>query len=126
MKDEGKPIDIIAVADVYEKNRAKNAKKPHQGQAGRGRLPQGPSITRTLTAVRDRHPPDHWHAKMRHRRRWRRAKDRLLRKRPMTHTIDEARKVAEAVKKTKQIMTVGVQSTSDPALADGQRADHCW
>ena len=33
---------------------------------------------------------------------------------PMTHTIDEARKVAETVKKTKQVFTVGVQSTADP------------
>jgi predicted dehydrogenase len=32
----------------------------------------------------------------------------------MTHTIDEARRVAETVKKTKKIMTVGVQSTADP------------
>jgi predicted dehydrogenase len=32
----------------------------------------------------------------------------------MTHTIDEARRVAETVKKTKQVMTVGVQSTADP------------
>ena len=33
---------------------------------------------------------------------------------PMTHTIDEARRVAETVKKTKQVFTVGVQSTADP------------
>jgi predicted dehydrogenase len=32
----------------------------------------------------------------------------------MTHTIDEARQVAETVKKTQQVMTVGVQSTADP------------
>ena len=33
---------------------------------------------------------------------------------PMTHTIDEARRVAETTKKTKQVFTVGVQSTADP------------
>ena len=33
---------------------------------------------------------------------------------PMTHTIDEARQVVETVKKTQQVMTVGVQSTADP------------
>ena len=33
---------------------------------------------------------------------------------PMTHTIDEARRVAETTKRTKQVFTVGVQSTADP------------
>ena len=33
---------------------------------------------------------------------------------PMTHTIDEARRVAETVKKTGQVFTVGVQSTAHP------------
>jgi predicted dehydrogenase len=32
----------------------------------------------------------------------------------MTHTIDEARRVNETVKKTGQVFTVGVQSTADP------------
>ena len=56
--------------------------------------------------------PDHWHAKM--------SVDALdagkdvYCEKPMTHTIDEARLVAEAVKRTKQVFTVGVQSTADP------------
>ena len=56
--------------------------------------------------------PDHWHARM--------SVDAMEAgkdvdcEKPMTHTIDEARKVAETVRKTKQVFTVGVQSTADP------------
>ena len=57
--------------------------------------------------------PDHWHARMSIDA-MEAGKDVYCEK-PMTHTIDEARKVAETVKKTKQVFTVGVQSTADPA-----------
>ena len=56
--------------------------------------------------------PDHWHAKMSIDA-MEAGKDVYCEK-PMTHTIDEARRVAETVKRTKQIFTVGVQSTTDP------------
>ena len=56
--------------------------------------------------------PDHWHAKMAIDA-MEAGKDVYCEK-PMTHTIDEARRIAETVKKTKQVMTVGVQSTADP------------
>ena len=56
--------------------------------------------------------PDHWHAKMSIDA-MEAGKDVYCEK-PMTHTIDEARQVAEAVKRTKQVFTVGVQSTADP------------
>ena len=56
--------------------------------------------------------PDHWHAKMSIDA-MEAGKDVYCEK-PMTHTIDEARQVTEAVKQTKQVFTVGVQSTADP------------
>ncbi len=56
--------------------------------------------------------PDHWHAKMSIDA-MEAGKDVYCEK-PMTHTIDEARRVAETTKKTKQVFTVGVQSTADP------------
>ena len=56
--------------------------------------------------------PDHWHARMSIDA-MEAGKDVYCEK-PMTHTIDEARRVAETVKKTKQVFTVGVQSTADP------------
>ena len=56
--------------------------------------------------------PDHWHAKQTIDA-MEAGKDVYCEK-PMTHTIDEARKVAETVKQTEQVFTVGVQSTADP------------
>ena len=56
--------------------------------------------------------PDHWHAKMAIDA-MEAGKDVYCEK-PMTHTIDEAREIAETVKKTEQVFTVGVQSTADP------------
>ncbi len=56
--------------------------------------------------------PDHWHAKMSIDA-MEAGKDVYCEK-PMTHTIDEARRVVETAKKTKQVMTVGVQSMADP------------
>ncbi len=56
--------------------------------------------------------PDHWHAKMSIDA-MEAGKDVYCEK-PMTHTIDEARRVAETVKKTGKVFTVGVQSTADP------------
>src|SRR6185436_12446662 len=56
--------------------------------------------------------PDHWHA--------RQAVDAMKAgkdvycEKPMCHTIKEAKEIADTVKATKQIMTVGVQSTADP------------
>ena len=56
--------------------------------------------------------PDHWHAKMSIDA-MEAGKDVYCEK-PMTHTIDEARRVTETAKRTKQVFTVGVQSTADP------------
>ncbi len=109
MKDEGKPVDIIAVADVYEGNRERAKKKTgaKQAEIDYRKVLENKDVDAVVIAT-----PDHWHARM--------TIDALESGRdvycekPMTHTIDEARKVAEAVKRTKQIMTVGVQSTADP------------
>ena len=57
--------------------------------------------------------PDHWHARMSIDA-MEAGKDVYCEK-PMTHTIDEARKVTETVKRTKQVFTVGVQSTATRA-----------
>jgi predicted dehydrogenase len=109
MKDEGKPVDIIAVADVYEKNRANAQKKTKCKQAENDyrKVLENKDVDAVVIAT-----PDHWHAKMTIDA-LEAGKDVYCEK-PMTHTIDEARRVAEAVKRTRQVMTVGVQSTSDP------------
>ena len=109
MKEEGKPVDIVAVCDVYEKNRqrAQEKTKAKQAEVDYRKVLENKDVDAVVIAT-----PDHWHAKMSIDA-MEAGKDVYCEK-PMTHTIDEARRVAETVKKTRQIMTVGVQSTSDP------------
>ena len=68
--------------------------------------------------------PDHWHAKMSIDA-MEAGKDVYCEK-PMTHTIDEARRVAETAKKTKQVFTVGRPVDRRSPLAYGQPDDHGW
>jgi predicted dehydrogenase len=56
--------------------------------------------------------PDHWHAKQTIDAAAA-GKDVYCEK-PMTHTIDEARQVCDAIQKYNRVMQVGVQSMSDP------------
>jgi predicted dehydrogenase len=125
MKKEGKAVDIIGLADVWDGNE----------KVGRGLYPsakrckdKGCSLDvddkekvtkdyRKLIDCKDVDAvvigtPDHWHAKMTIDAL--EAGKHVYCEKPMTHTIDEARRVAEAVDRTKKIMTVGVQSTADP------------
>ena len=128
LKDENKGVDIIGLCDVWDGGKWKeNGRETGRGlyySAGRcGLDPQGKDkdrITkdyRRLLECKDIDAvliatPDHWHARMSVDA-MEAGKDVYCEK-PMTHTIDEARKVAETVKKTKQVFTVGVQSTADP------------
>jgi predicted dehydrogenase len=109
MKDEGKPVEIIAVADVYQKNRDKAQQRTHCKQAENDyrKVLENKDVDAVVIAT-----PDHWHARMAIDA-MEAGKDVFCEK-PMTHTIDEARQVSETQKKTKQIFTVGVQSTADP------------
>ncbi len=109
MKRQGKPVDIIAVADVYEGNReaAKKKTEAKQVEVDYRKVLENKDVDGVVIAT-----PDHWHAKQTIDA-MEAGKDVYCEK-PMTHTIDEARKVAETVKKTQQVMTVGVQSTADP------------
>ncbi len=120
MKNEGKAVDIVGVADVWDGNDA----------VGRGLYPSAKKckldtedkskVTKDYRRLLERKDidavvigtPDHWHAKMSIDA-MDAGKDVYCEK-PMTHTIDEARRVAETVKRTGQVMVVGVQSTADP------------
>ena len=120
MKEEGKLVDITGVADVWDGNDG----------VGRGLYPSAKKckldtedktkVTKDYRKLLDRKDidavvigaPDHWHGKMSVDA-MQAGKDVYCEK-PMTHTIEEARKVSETVKKTGQIFTVGVQSTADP------------
>jgi len=120
MKDEGKLVDIVGLADVWDGNEG----------VGRGLYPSAKKckidvedknkVTKDYRKLLDRKDidavviatPDHWHGKMSVDA-MEAGKDVYCEK-PMTHTIEEARLVSEAVKKTGQVMVVGVQSTADP------------
>ena len=123
LKDETKAVDIIGLCDVWDGNDADQARGLYYSAKKCGLDAQGKDkdrITkdyRRLLECKDIDAvliatPDHWHAKMSIDA-MEAGKDVYCEK-PMTHTIDEARKVAETVKKTKQVFTVGVQSTADP------------
>jgi predicted dehydrogenase len=123
MKDkEQKPVDIIGLCDVWDGNKEVkrglyySAEKCGLNAEGKDKdlitkdyrkLLESKDVDAVLIAT-----PDHWHAKMSIDA-LEAGKDVYCEK-PMTHTIDEARRVADAVKKTKQVFTVGVQSTADP------------
>jgi predicted dehydrogenase len=120
MKKEGKLVDIIGVADVWDGNK----------KVGRGLYPSaekcGLDINDKSKVTKDYRKllenkdidavviatPDHWHATMAIQA-MESGKDVYCEK-PMCHTIDEARRITETQAKTKQIMTVGVQSTASP------------
>ena len=138
MKKEGKPVDIIGVCDVWDggptmyrkvRDRTTGVEEMKWTEE-RGLYPSAKrcgidisdkkSVTKDYRRLLERKDidavvvatPDHWHAKM--------AIDAMeagkdvYSEKPMCHTIDEARRIHETVKKTGQIFVVGVQSTSDP------------
>jgi predicted dehydrogenase len=127
MKEEGKLVDIIGVADVWDGNK----------EIGRGLYPSAErcglnpndkdKVTkdyRRLLARKDVDgvviaTPDHWHAKMTIDA-CEAGKDVYCEK-PMTHTIDEARRVVEAVRRHNRVMTVGVQSTAHPQWREANK-----
>ena len=133
MKSEGKLVDIIGVCDVWDGSKeVKDVRVKKDGQwvtVGRGLYPvaefcglknDSPLVTkdyRKVLASKDVDAvvigtPDHWHAKMAIDA-MESGKDVYCEK-PMCHTIDEAKRITETQARTKQIFTVGVQSTADP------------
>src|SRR3982750_242570 len=92
MKEEGKPVDIIAVADVYEKNRenARTKTGAKQAEGDYRKALENKDVDAVVIAT-----PDHWHARMTIDA-LEAGKDVYCEK-PIPHTIDEARRVAETV-----------------------------
>jgi predicted dehydrogenase len=113
MQAEGKPVQAVAVCDVYNKNRETSAAKI-KNRGGNDPLVTGdyrevlenPDVDVVCIAT-----PDHWHAKQTIEA-MQAGKDVYCEK-PMTHTIQEAMDVVKAWKDTGRVMQVGVQSTSD-------------
>lgn len=114
-----KPVQAVAVCDVFNRHRDETAAKIDKANASYGINTKCKKFAdyRELLADKDIDvvliaSPDHWHAKMTIDA-FEAGKDVYCEK-PMTHTIEEAYAVADAAKKYDRIMQVGVQSTSNP------------
>src|SRR2546425_2133850 len=97
---------VVAVCDVYEKR-----KREAQTFSGAdGTLDYREILDRKDVDAVIIATPDHWHARMAIEA-MDKGKDVYLEK-PMTHTVDEARRVYEKVKSSGRILQVGSQTTS--------------
>jgi len=110
--EEEKDLQIMAVSDIYtrRKQRARDIAKLTDKDVHhdyRDLLARN-DVDAVLIAA-----PDHWHGQM--------ALDALAAgkdvylEKPMTHTLDEAKAIVEAVKKYNRILQVGNQGLSSPA-----------
>ncbi len=116
---------VVAACDVYQKrvNKAKEAYKC-EGTLDYREIIARKDVDAVIVAT-----PDHWHAKIALEA-MDAGKDVYLEK-PMCHTIDEARQLADTVKETKRVLQVGSQTTSGDqwhkarkAIADGMIGKH--
>lgn len=116
---------IVGVCDVYQKrvNRGKETFKC-DGTLDYREILNRSDVDAVIVAT-----PDHWHARIALEA-MDLGKDVYLEK-PMCHTIDEARQLAETVRETKRVLQVGSQTTSGDqwhkakkAIADGMIGKH--
>jgi predicted dehydrogenase len=106
-KNPDADVTALAVSDVYE-DRLEKARRLCHGEAYRDyrRLLDRKDIDAVIIAT-----PDHWHARMSID-----AADAgkdIYCEKPMTHTVEEARKVARVIGEKNRVMQVGVQSCSE-------------
>jgi predicted dehydrogenase len=114
------PAKVVAIADVYAKRlRAAKELAKCEGYLDYREILERKDVDAVIIAT-----PDHWHARMAIEA-MERGKDVYLEK-PMTHTVEEAKKVYETVKRTGRVLQVGSQTTSSDqwwkarkAIADG-------
>jgi predicted dehydrogenase len=119
--EKSQPAQIVAVCDVYRKRltNAQTISKAELATLDYHEVVARKDIDAVIIAT-----PDHWHAPMAIEA-VKAGKDVYLEK-PMTRTVEEAKKVYEAVKATGRIMQVGSNTTSSDqwwkarkAIADG-------
>jgi predicted dehydrogenase len=100
------PGKLIAVSDVYGKRlREAKEKAACDGYLDYHEVLERKDIDAVIIAT-----PDHWHARMAIEA-LDRGKDVYLEK-PMTHTVEEAKRVYEKVREKNRILQVGSQTTS--------------
>src|SRR5882762_1680206 len=105
-KAEAENIQVIAVCDVYQRrvNRAKEICKG-DGYGDYRRLLERKDIDAVLIAT-----PDHWHSKLSIDSM--EAGKHVYCEKPMTHTVEQAIEVRDAVKRLKKIFQVGPNGTA--------------
>jgi predicted dehydrogenase len=112
----GGNVQIAAVADVYEKRRRLAAERAKcKGFLDYREIIQNKEIEGVVVAT-----PDHWHAAIAIAA-MNAGKDVYLEK-PMTRTIEEARRVYETSVKTKRILQVGVNGSSGDQWRKARKA----
>jgi len=107
MAEERGGVKIVAVCDVYEKRKqlAQERSKAEFATLDYREILARPDIDAVIIAT-----PDHWHGTIALAA-MEAGKDVYLEK-PMTHTIEEARQVAQKVKQSGRVLQVGSQTTS--------------
>lgn len=126
-KSAGENLEVVAVSDVYQR-RLSRAKAICQGDGylDYRRLLERPDIDAVLIAT-----PDHWHAKI--------SIDALEAgkhvycEKPMTHTVEQAIQVRDAVRRHKKVFQVGPNATASDsywkartAIAAGRLGKVTW
>src|SRR6266699_2863748 len=115
---------VVAVCDVYEKRkREAQTFSGADGTLDYRQVLERKDVDAVIIAT-----PDHWHARMALEA-MAKGKDVYLEK-PVTHTVEEARQVAEGVRRTGRVLQVGSQTTSSDqwwkarkAIQDGMIGD---
>jgi predicted dehydrogenase len=109
-------LEVLAVCDVYRRRltRAQNVSKA-EGSPDYRKVLDRKEIDAVLIAT-----PDHWHGKI--------AIDAMEAgkhvyvEKPMTHTVEQALAVREAVRRTKKVLQVGPQATGDDGFWQAHEA----
>lgn len=112
---ESDNVEIVAVCDIYDKRRAQAAQLTGGEQYKDYRaLLDNKNIDYVLIAT-----PEHWHAQMTLDAAD--ARKHIYCEKPMTHTVEQSKKVVARIRQTGLKMQVGVQGMSDDSYEAANR-----